>query len=120
MVVFRATALVPVKDSGRGVETEGEKALAMPVTGNETQRGPLPKVTQHQLPVRRDSTAPRVVAGAGAAPARFRGSACTFEGIAGGALGRQDGATAHRLLAAAQPGLLTVRYCSYLNQVAAA
>ena len=62
MVVFRAAALVPVKDSGRGAETGGERA------GNETLRGHPPKVTQHLLPVRWGSTAPPVVAGVVAAP----------------------------------------------------
>ena len=62
MVVFRAAALVPVKDSGRGAETGGERA------GNETLRGHSPKVTQHHLPGQWGSTAPPVVAGAVAAP----------------------------------------------------
>lgn len=67
-VIFRAAALVPVKHSGEG-QRLGVSRFFSPEAGNEILQGHSPKVTQHHLPVRWDSTAPPVVAGAVAAPA---------------------------------------------------
>lgn len=113
VVVFRAAALVPVKGSGRGAETGGERA------GNETLRGHSPKVTQRHLPVRWDSTAPPVVAGVVAAPACSGAPCGTVKEHPGVPWRGEMEQQPNSLLASVLSGLFVVHYSSYSKQGAA-
>lgn len=94
MVVFRAAALMPVKDLGRGAETGSEQVLLTLGQAMRPYRH-SPKVTPAPSPSAvGQHSAPRGGRG-GCSPSQLRGSLCETVKEHPGVPWRRDGATAH-------------------------